>query len=150
MLFRSLSEEDEVGNRTTETNVTSNKIHYSTWINDRESANGTVEVLSESIDVGMIEAEEARFNSIRVVLNDGNAESTVTLSVRSYRQWVTSVPFLLAFCLFLIFKVHLLHCLFLAMCVGSWIVEGSMVGGFNAVFNVYLLQAASDSAHVSM
>ena len=145
--------------------IDNSQLIYSTFINEHQVANGTVELseilsknstteLSLSIDVGVIEVDDAGFNSIRVVLysmsNDDIIESSATLNVRSYRQWMASIPILLAFGLFLIFKVHMIHSLFLAMFIGSCIIEGSMIGGFSAVLNIYLLQAATDSTHVLM
>ena len=147
-----------------ETNGNSQLI-YSTFINERQVANGTVELsdtwnknstagIPLSIDVGVIEANDAGSNSIRVVLysvlNGDIIQSSATLNVRSYQQWMASIPIILAFGLFLIFKVHMIHSLFLAMIIGSCIVEGSMIDGFSAVLNTYLLQAATDSAHASM
>lgn len=136
---------------------------YSTWINDHQVANGTIQQskswsnnyntaveLPSSIDVGVIEANDGGSNSIRVVFSNGYTESSTTLIVRSYRQWISSIPILIAFGLFLVFKVHMIYSLFIAMIIGSSIVEGSIIDGFRAVFNTYVLQAASDSAHVSM
>jgi len=138
---------------------------YTTWINDHQVANGTIQLptiwsnnnnnntaleLPSSIDVGIIEADFAGSNSIRVVLRNGGIESSATLTVRSYRQWLSSIPILLAFGLFIIFKFHMIYSLFLAMVIGSSIVEGSIINGFRAVFNTYLLKAASDSSHVSI
>ena len=136
---------------------------YSTWINDHQVANGTIQQskswsnnyntaveLPSSIDVGIIEADFAGSNSIRVVLRNGDTEFSTTLIVRSYRQWLSVIPILLAFGLFIIFKFHMIYSLFFAMVIGSSIVEGSIINGFTAVFNTYLLKAASDRSHVSM
>ncbi|MGK3749915.1 MAG: hypothetical protein ACI8RD_002213 [Bacillariaceae sp.] len=163
-----------VQNTTTQgnTSIESNQLTYSTWINEHQVSNGTVRLsqswsnnndnnnsnnsssimveLPSSIDVGVIEANNGGSNSIRVVFSNGYTESSTTLIVRSYRQWLSSIPILVAFGLFLVFKVHMIHSLFIAMIIGSSIVEGSIIDGFRAVFNTYLLQAASDSAHVSM
>ena len=100
--------------------------------------------------MGVIEANDGGSNSIRVVFSNGYTESSTTLIVRSYRQWISSIPILIAFGLFLVFKVHMIYSLFIAMIIGSSIVEGSIIDGFRAVFNTYVLQAASDSANVSM
>ena len=153
------------------TSIESNQLIYSTWINGHQVSNGTVRLsqswsnnnndnnsnnnsitveLPSSIDVGVIEANDGGSNSIRVVFSNGYTESSTTLIVRSYRQWISSIPILIAFGLFLVFKVHMIYSLFIAMIIGSSIVEGSIIDGFRAVFNTYVLQAASDSAHVSM
>ena len=153
------------------TSIESNQLIYSTWINGHQVSNGTVRPsqswsnnnndnnsnnnsitveLPSSIDVGVIEANDGGSNSIRVVFSNGYTESSTTLIVRSYRQWISSIPILIAFGLFLVFKVHMIYSLFIAMIIGSSIVEGSIIDGFRAVFNTYVLQAASDSAHVSM
>jgi hypothetical protein len=150
------------------TSIESNQLTYSTWINGHQVSNGTVRLsqswsnsnnnnnnsitveLPSSIDVGAIEANDGGSNSILVVFSNGYTESSTTLIVRSYRQWISSIPILIAFGLFLVFKVHIIYSLFIAMIIGSSIVEGSIIDGFRAVFNTYLLQAASDSAHVSM
>jgi len=141
------------------------RLIYSTFINERQVANGTVELsdvwnknntkgISSSIDVGIIEVENPGLNSIRVVLysvlNGDIIESSATLNVRSYRQWTACIPIFLAFGLFLVFNVHMITSLFFAMFIGSWIIEGSMINGFRAVLDTYLLQAATDSAHVSI
>ena len=149
--------------RVTET-VGNSILIYSTYINEHQVTNGTLE-LSEisnkkstvyfpsSIDVGVIEVDDYGVNSIRVVVhhvsNDDVIESSVTLDVRSYRQITASIPILLAFGLFFIFEVHMIYSLFLAIFIGSCIVEGSMINGFKAVFDTYLLKAATDSGHVS-
>jgi len=139
------------------------KLIYSTYVNEREVANGTFllsntredisTVYSPSnVDVGLVEVDEPGLNSIRVVLyhvsNEDIVQTSITLDIRSYRQSTASIPVFLGFGLFLIFKVHVIHSLFLAMFVGSWIVEGSMINGFRAIFDTYLLQAATDSDHV--
>uniref|UniRef100_A0A7S4AB14 Na+/H+ antiporter NhaC-like C-terminal domain-containing protein n=1 Tax=Pseudo-nitzschia australis TaxID=44445 RepID=A0A7S4AB14_9STRA len=155
-------------NETSEEPVTetvgSSILIYSTYINERQVTNGTLEVseisnkksmvyFPSSIDVGVIEVDDYGANSIRVVVhhvsNDDVIESSVTLDVRSCRQVTASIPILLAFGLFLIFKVHMIYSLFLAIFIGSCIVEGSIINGFKAVFDTYLLKAATDSDHVS-
>lgn len=141
------------------------RLIYSTFVNERKVANGTIELsdiwnrnntkrLSPSIDVGIIEVHNPGLNSIRVelytVLNGDITESSATLDVRSHRQWIAAVPILFAFGLFLVFNIHIIHSLFFAMFIGSCIIEGSMINGFRAVLDTYLLQAATDSAHASM
>jgi len=143
------------------------RLLYSTFINERQIANGTVELsgtwnknknntrgLSSSIDVGVIEVDNPGDHSIRVVLysvlNGEVIESSATMNVRSYRQWTAIIPILLAFGLFLVCNFHIIHSLFFAMFIGSWIIEGSMINGFRAVLDTYLLQAATDSAHASI
>jgi hypothetical protein len=141
------------------------RLIYSTFVNERQVANGTVELsdiwnknntkgFSSSIDVGVIEVETSGLNSIRVVLysvlNGDIIESSATLNVRSYHQWTASIPFFLSFGLFLVFKVHIIHSLFFAMFIGSWIIEGTLIDGFRAVLEKHILQAATDSAHASM
>jgi hypothetical protein len=141
------------------------RLIYSTFLNERQVANGTID-LSESwtknntsgypssIDVGIIEVNNPGLNSIRVdlysVLNGDIIESSVTLEVRSYRQWTAIFPIWFSFGLFLVFNVHIIYSLFLAMFIGSWIIEGSMIEGFRAVFDTYVLDAATDSAHAPM
>lgn len=141
------------------------RLIYSTFVNEHQVANGTVELsgywnkknstnkFSSSIDVGVIEVDTVGLNSIRVVLysvlNGDIIESSATLNVRSFRQWTAIVPITLAFGLFLVLNVHIIHSLFVAMFIGSWIVEGSMVRGFQAVLDTYILEAATDSAHAS-
>lgn len=142
------------------------RLIYSTFVNERQVANGTIELsdiwnsnntkgISSSIDVGVIEVNHSGLNSIRVVLysilNGGDIiESSATLNVRSHHQWTASIPIFLSFGLFLVFKVHIIHSLFFAMFIGSWIIEGSFIDGFRAVLETHILQAATDSVHASM
>ena len=158
---------DNEQNTTTSHGVESNEseeLKYSTWVNDKQVANGrvklvetwnkdnnsTIYLLPQSIDVGVIEVNDVGLNSIRVILSNGNKESSTTLNVRSCQQWLSSIPILVSFFLFVIFKLHLIYSLFLAMVIGSSIIEGSIITGFRAVFSNYILRAASDSVHVSM
>jgi len=142
------------------------RLIYSTFVNERQVANGTIELsdiwnsnntkgISSSIDVGVIEVNHSGLNSIRVVLysilNGGDIiESSATLNVRSHHQWTASIPIFLSFGLFLVFKVHIIHSLFFAMFIGSWIIEGSLIDGFRAVLETHILQAATDSVHASI
>ena len=158
---------DNEQNTTTSHGVESNEseeLKYSTWVNDKQVANGRVKLVEtwnkdnnstiylfpQSIDVGVIEVNDVGLNSIRVILSNGNKESSTTLNVRSCQQWLSSIPILVSFFLFVIFKLHLIYSLFLAMVIGSSIIEGLIITGFRAVFSNYILRAASDSVHVSM
>ena len=138
---------------------------YSTFVNDHQVAKGTIDLpgnwnmsntrgFSSSIGVGEIEVYKAGLNSIRVVLysvlNGDIVESSTTLNVPSCRQWTTSIPIVLGFGLFLVFNIHIIHSLFCAMFAGSWILEGSMINGFRAVLDTYILQAATDRSHALM
>ncbi len=138
---------------------------YSTFVNERQVANGTIDLsenwkknnrsgFSSSIDAGVIEVKTSGHNVVRVqlysVLSGNVFESSASLKVRSYRQWIAGIPIIIGFSLFLIFNVHIVHSLFCAMFVGSCIVEGSVTNGFRAVLDRYILEAATDSAHVLM
>jgi hypothetical protein len=70
--------------------------------------------------------------------------------VRVYHQWLTILPILAAFTSFLLLKVEIEYALFLAILIGSWVIEGSFRAGFTAVFDTYLLMALSDSTHIVM
>ena len=141
------------------------RLIYTTFINDREVANGTIELsgfwdknetkrFSPSIDAGIIEVDNVGLQSIRVVLHSvlkGDIiESSATLNVRSHHQWIATIPILLQFGLFLVFNVHIIHSLFFVTFIGSWIIEGSMINGFRAALDTYILQAATKNSHASM
>ena len=140
------------------------RLIYSTFVNEQKVANGTVELstwntnntggFSSSIDVGVIEVEKPGLNTIHVMLysvsNGDIIESSATLNVRSHWQWTTSIPIVVAFGSFLVFNFHIIHSLFFAMFIGSWIIEGSMVLGFRAVIEKYLLGAVTDNIHASL
>ncbi len=138
------------------------RLIYSTFINEHQVANGTIDLarywnknntkgFSSSIDVGVVEVDKSGLNSIRVelysVLNGEIIESSAFLKVRSRRQWMTSIPIAFAFGLFLVFNVHIIHSLFFAMFIGSCIIEGSIINGFRAVLDTYILNAATDTCH---
>ena len=109
---------------------------------------------SPSIDVGIVEVDTTGLQSIRVelysVLQGDVIESSVTLNVRSCRQWTATIPILLQFGLFLVFNLHIIHSLFLAIFVASVMIEGSFMNGFRAVLDTYLLQAATEKNHALM
>jgi len=138
------------------------RLIYSTFVNERQAANGTIDLeefwndrnntgFHSSINVGEVEVHKSGLNSIRVelysVLNGEIIESSASLKIRSHRQWIASIPIIFAFGLFLFFKFHIIHSLFSAMFIGSCIIEGSTIKGFRAVLDTYILQAATDTEH---
>ncbi len=135
---------------------------YSTFVNEHQAGNGTIDLqefwsnknntgFRSSIDAGVVEVHKSGLNLIRVelytVLNGEVIESSASLNVRSHRQWIASIPIIFAFGLFLFFKFHIIHSLFSAMFIGSCIIEGSIIEGFRAVLDTYILQAATDTDH---
>lgn len=132
-------------------------LNYTTYVEDDVVASGSILLpddpleLPVSIDVGVLSVRNTGTVSLRVVLMDMEMrESWVDMQVRAYQPWIASVPFVVALIMFLAFRMDLVQALFVAMFVGSCIIQGSLVEGFKAVFDTYLLNAAISSEHVSL
>lgn len=132
-------------------------IDYMLYVNGALVQNGTVDleddlyVFPTSIRVGSFSMQHGGNIDIRVILQDSTASPfKATLTTRVCPHWLIGIPIVLSFALFLIFKLDIVPTLFLAMFVGSWMVEGSLVKGFKAVFSTYILGTVSESSRAAM
>jgi hypothetical protein len=133
-------------------------LNYTTFINDEKVAHGSIDLstyqpteLPTSVEVGVIAPKSTGPIFVRVLLNDGITESiSVGSDARVYQSWIVCIPILVSFGLFLIFKLHLVYSLFAAMLIGSCISTGSLVQGFRAVFDSYILGAVSNSSRAAL
>jgi len=142
---------------TGEANENSESLNYVTYLNDKEVHNGSFEIsdsglkLPSSIETGVVVAEDSGSVTIRVILDDGSKKVVVEKSeLRVYRSWAAAIPIVCAFGMFLLLRMQLTFSLFTAMFLGSWIIEGSLILGFRAVFEKYIVGSLSDSSHVSI
>jgi hypothetical protein len=132
-------------------------LDFTLYVNDKEIQNGTISLsndpfeLPSTIDVGEFIVNESGTVDIKVILDDAiQAPVIVTIKVRAYQSWLVSIPVIIAFGMFLILKLNIVPTMFLAMFIGSWIVEGSLVDGFLAIFARYILDVLTNSKNASM
>ena len=142
-------------------NDNNNYLNYTTYLNEQVVDSGTIKLsdnpleLPTSIEAGSIIATESGTTNIRVEINDGSTATDYVIVVaetttRAYQSWTIAIPIGCAFIMFLVLNVDIIYALFSSMLIGSWIAEGSFIAGIRKVFDTYLLQAISDSTHVSM
>ena len=132
--------------------------NFTTYLGDEEVANGMVQLTddgleqdTDSFDAGVFVMRQSGSNLLRVVLMDaGLATTEVQMEVRAYQAWMVSIPFLVSLLLFFVLKAQLIQSLFASILIGSIIAHGNIVQGFRAVFQTYLLNAATRSEHVSL
>jgi hypothetical protein len=130
---------------------------YLLYVNNKEIDSGNISLLDDiqglptTIDVGTFSVTDGGDVAIQVVLND-NALTSMTLetNVRAHQSWIIGIPILVAFFTFFVLKADLVPTFFFAMFIGSWIVEGSIVVGFRAIFTKYIFAAISNRTHVYM
>jgi hypothetical protein len=132
-------------------------LKYTTFLNEEEVAHGSIALSSDplelptTINAGTIVVTDGGSSIVRVVLNDGSTEETnVDMAVRAFSQWYAILPVAASFVSFLLFNLEMEVALFLSIFCGSWIIQGSFFRGFTAIFQIYLLEAMSESSHVAM
>jgi hypothetical protein len=130
---------------------------YFLYVNGKEVDNGTFSLLDDlqglptTIDVGTFSVTDGGNVVIEVVVKDETQIfMTMETNIRAHPSWIIGIPILIAFFMFLVLKADLVPTFFLAMFTGSWIIEGTIVDGFRAIFAKYVLAAVSNSSHVSM
>jgi hypothetical protein len=132
-------------------------LDYILYLNGEEVESASLSLLDHTqglpttIDVGTFSVPDGGDVVIQVVLTDNTQNSMmVETSIRAHQAWIIGIPILVAFFMFLFLRADLVPTFFLAMFVGSWIIEGSIVDGFQAVFTKYIFAAVSNSSHMSM
>lgn len=132
-------------------------LEYFLFVNNEAVDNGTISLANDSlgppttIDVGTIIVNDCGATIIQVKLKDkSEASITTEKAVRAYHSWIAFIPVFVGAIMFLFLKIDLVPTFFLTMFIGSWIIEGSIVEAFQAMFVKYVLNAVSNRNHLLM
>ena len=132
-----------------------NVLYYITRVNGDIAAQGEV-VLSEdplklpkSITAGAIYPNYGGSNTVEVELLIGHSSTKSSISIQSFRRWVSMIPLMVIVAVaFFTKKVELSF--ILGTFTGACILTGTVNDGFKTTFNVFLLRAITDTSHMWM
>jgi hypothetical protein len=141
-----------------QTDVDSAKfLNYTTFVDDEEVTSGIIPLMDDPlelplfIDAGNVVVASTGTKLLRVVLVDHNLQAAeIQMEVRAYPAWVAGIPFVISLTMFVVFNADLIQALFVAIFVGSCIAHGSLLQGFRAIFDTYMLHAATSTEHVAL
>nr|WP_298410130.1 Na+/H+ antiporter NhaC family protein [uncultured Halomonas sp.] len=89
----------------------------------------------------------------RVELLDGDNQMLASTELSAIPAWLSLLPALIAITLALVFRQVILA-LFVGILMGGWILHGmdakALLGAFGDSINVHVLEAASDTSHMSI
>ncbi|MFD2191242.1 Na+/H+ antiporter NhaC family protein [Pistricoccus aurantiacus] len=89
----------------------------------------------------------------RLVLLDAGGQRLLSEELTAIPAWLSLIPAIVAIVLALVFRQVILS-LFIGILLGGWILHGmdvrGLVGAFGDSVNVHVLEAASDSEHMSI
>lgn len=132
-------------------------LEYALFVDNEAVDNGTIYLADDplgpptTIDVGTIVVNDSGATVIQVKLKDkSEASITTKKAVRAHRSWIAFIPVFVAAIMFLILNIDLVPTFFLTMFIGSWVIEGSIVEAFQAMFVKYVLNAVSNRNHLLM
>lgn len=102
---------------------------------------------------GVIEGMQVDNASAVLTLVDPDGASLASLEIRAIPAWLSLLPALTAIILALVFRQVILA-LFVGILLGGWLLHGmnvsALAGAFADSVNVHVLEAASDSEHMSI
>jgi len=125
---------------------------YKTFVDNKLQARGRITLpddplaLPMSFDAGEISASRRGKTLIEVKLTVGDSKSEGSLDVQTIQAWMSSIPFIAAV-LIALFHARKELSLLAGILLGSFMVEGSLAGGFVFAINRCLVDAIADTSH---
>ena len=131
------------------------ELYFITRVNGEVAATGDISLpesaleLPSTISAGEFYAAYGGRNRIEVELIVGEETTTASTTIQAYRKWASIAPLIVIVIVALITKKVELSFI-VGTFTGACLLTGTIIDGFKSTFNVYILQAITDSSHIWM
>jgi hypothetical protein len=102
------------------------------------------------IAAGTISAKRNGKMHVEVEFWTGGSTNSVSTEIQAFRNWMACIPLIIILILGFFRSVHVIYALMIGLFVGSCLVAGSVIEGFQYTITKYIVMTVSNPQHIYM